>query len=67
MSTYMKETKNPITGKWEHAVWIDDYFGRHNYGVSFKNEDGTQSILDPREYDLETRNTTNKKEQKLDN
>ena len=58
MSTYIKETKNPLTGKWVQAIWIYDHFGSHLYGVSFKNEDGTQSILDPREYDFEVRQAT---------
>ncbi len=52
MSTYTKSTKHPDTGEWEDAVWMDDYFGNHNYGVRFS--DG--SIFDPRDTELETRN-----------
>ena len=44
MSTYFEVTKHPRTGEWERALWIDDYFGRHNYGVKFL--DG--QVFDPR-------------------
>jgi hypothetical protein len=30
-----RRTKNPVTGEYEEAFWIDDYFGRHRYGVRF--------------------------------
>lgn len=39
MSNYKQLTKNPRTGEFEEAEWLDDYFGRHHYGVRFK--DGT--------------------------
>lgn len=39
MSSYLSTTKHPTTGRWEIARWLDDYFGRHQYGVEF--EDGT--------------------------
>lgn len=51
MSTYTRETKNPLTGKYEVAVWMDDYFGHHNYGVKFP--DGT--IYNPQFTTLKTR------------
>lgn len=52
MSTYSKSTKHPDTGEWDDkALWMDDYFGNHNYGVHF--QDGT--IVDPRDTALETR------------
>ena len=35
MSNYIRRTKNPETGMYESAHWIDDYFGRHHHGVSF--------------------------------
>lgn len=35
MSSYYRRTKHPETGKFENAFWIDDYFGRHRYGVRF--------------------------------
>lgn len=43
MSTYIKKTKNPKTGEYEDAMWIDDYFGSHHYGVMFP--DG--AVFDP--------------------
>ncbi len=61
MSTYTKSTKHPDTGEWENAVWMDDYFGNHNYGVKFT--DG--SVFDPRYTELETRNE-NQAEVRLD-
>lgn len=39
MSTYTKETRNPVTGEWEIALWMDDHFGRHRYGVRFPDGD----------------------------
>jgi len=51
MSTYTKRVKHPITEKWEEAVFVDDMFGSHNYGVKFP--DG--SIFDLRDFpELET-------------
>lgn len=35
MSTYNAKAKNPRTGEVEEAVFMDDYFGRHRYGVQF--------------------------------
>lgn len=52
MSTYWQITKNPKTGKWEKATWIDDYFGSHRYGVKFP--DGT--VINPEKIKLETKN-----------
>lgn len=43
MSTYNQFTKNPKTGKWENALWMDDYYEQYHYGVKFP--DGT--IVDP--------------------
>jgi hypothetical protein len=51
MSTFHKSTRNPDTGKWEIAIWLDDHFGSHHYGVQFP--DG--NIHDARERALETR------------
>lgn len=52
MSTYKRETKNPKTGEWENATWMDDHFGRHHYGVYFPHDD---EIIDPEKVKLETR------------
>lgn len=35
MSHFTKPTLHPVTGKLEIAEWLDDYFGRHQYGVRF--------------------------------
>lgn len=37
MSTYRDLARNPATGRIEDALWIDDYFGRHQYGVEFSD------------------------------
>ena len=37
MSNYYADAKNPLTGKIERALFIDDYFGKHRYGVQFEN------------------------------
>lgn len=35
MSSYYSMAINPRTGKNEEAMFLDDYFGRHSYGVVF--------------------------------
>lgn len=50
MSTYVDKAINPKTGKPQLALFIDDYYGSHRYGVGFKN-DGTDASL----YDIESR------------
>lgn len=35
MSSFRQLTKHPQTGATEEAEWLDDYFGRHQYGVRF--------------------------------
>ncbi len=35
MSSYTQITKHTETGEMVSAHWIDDYFGRHRYGVRF--------------------------------
>lgn len=52
MSSYYRKTKHPVTGEWERASWIDNYFDAHHYGVKFY--DGT--IVDPEKVALETAN-----------
>lgn len=63
MSSYKRETKHPVTGKWEEAVWLDDYYGPHHYGVLFP--DG--KAFDPEELKLETRLEIGGKHIKPDN
>lgn len=48
MSTYIGIAINPKTSKPQLALFIDDYYGPHRYGVGFKN-DGTDAYL----YDME--------------
>ncbi len=38
MSTYSRITKHPVTGVYEEALWIDDYFDHHIYGVKFSDD-----------------------------
>lgn len=37
MSSYFRLTRHPETGRMEQALWIDDHFGRHRYGVRFQD------------------------------
>jgi hypothetical protein len=39
MSTYSEKTWHPVERRLRNAQWIDDYFGRHQYGVRFDGED----------------------------
>lgn len=54
MSSYEKLTKHPKTGEWEKALWIDDRFGKHDYGVKFSDGE----IFNPNLIDLETKEET---------
>jgi hypothetical protein len=38
MSTYRKITRHPLTGVYSNAMWHDDYFGPHRYGVIFADD-----------------------------
>lgn len=38
MSSFIRATKNPKSGEFEDAMWIDDLFGRHRYGVIFPSD-----------------------------
>ncbi len=44
MSTYVDKAINPKTGKPQLALFLDGYFGSHQYGVGFK-DDGTDASL----------------------
>lgn len=60
MSSYKLKTKHPETGKWEEALWLDNFFGRRKYGVVFPSDklpgNTTEDIaFDPRKVDLETK------------
>jgi hypothetical protein len=58
MSTYAKFTKHPITGRFEPATWLDDYYGRHRYGVVFED-----SIFEADKHKWETRDAETEEEQ----
>jgi hypothetical protein len=63
MSTYSRDTKHPVTGKWENATWFDDLFGNHHYGVVFPSDREKYGkdlplrtiAFDPQKMELETR------------
>lgn len=38
MSSFYQPTVHPRSGKIAEALWIDDYFGSHRYGVRFPGE-----------------------------
>lgn len=57
MSSYHARTRHPKTGKICNASWIDDAFGRHQYGVQFPGEEvlwrpEEVKLAQPGEYDL---------------
>lgn len=52
MSTYIARVMNPKTGKFTDALMIDDYFGRHAYGLQFAKESKIYDV-DNLEFDLE--------------
>lgn len=57
MSNYMKLTRHPKTGKWHNAVWIDDFYGKHKYGVAFKGDlfdTDYDDIYDPSKEKMDT-------------
>jgi hypothetical protein len=35
MSNFTRVTKNPRTGEFEKADWLDSHFGPHHYGIRF--------------------------------
>lgn len=37
MSSFIQLTKNPVTGLFENAEWLDDWFGHRRYGVRFSD------------------------------
>lgn len=38
MSNYSKITRHPRMGKYQIAMWHDDYFALHYYGVAFPDD-----------------------------
>jgi hypothetical protein len=52
MSNFIRRTKNPDTGQFEDAEWLDDYFGRHRYGVRFPGG-GVVKVADGYDWEFE--------------
>ena len=50
MSTYARSTRHPETGEFEPAIWHDDFFGSHHYGVQFSDS----TMWDSKRVKLET-------------
>jgi len=46
MSTYISDAINPKTKKKQIALFIDDYFGRHQYAVAFRKDGNDSEIMD---------------------
>ena len=38
MSSYYRPAYHPPTGTIRDALWMDDYFGKHQYAVLFEND-----------------------------
>ena len=39
MSNFTIPTVHPVSGKTVNAMWLDDHFGRHLYGIQFEGEE----------------------------
>ena len=39
MSNYTGYVKHPVTGEKVEAIFLDDYFGKHEYGVKIVGEE----------------------------
>lgn len=46
MSTFVDTAINPQTNEPQKALFIDDHYGSHQYGVGFKNDGTEPSILE---------------------
>jgi len=53
MSTYIRRTRNPSTGQFEDALWIDDFFGRHRYGVRFPSRPARTWAANSRQWEFD--------------
>ena len=38
MSSFVKQAINPKTNKKENALFLDDYYGLHHYGIGFSKD-----------------------------
>lgn len=46
MSTYISDAINPKTKNNQVALFIDDYFGHHQYAVAFRKDGKDSEIMD---------------------
>lgn len=44
MSSFIKELKNPKTGKKQKAFCVDNYYGNHIYGYGFLKDGSDANI-----------------------
>ena len=56
-SDFTRLTKNPRTGEFEEAEWLDNYFGRHRFGVRFPSNG---EVFDQRAHEWEFKNEEQK-------
>ena len=56
MSNFERLTEHPETGEMKSASWLDDYFGKHKYGVKFKGEDKIYKESEIQAYRVELSN-----------
>ncbi len=49
MSNFIRTAWHPVEKVARAAHWLDDYFGRHEYGVSF---DGDDHVYRPNEVEI---------------
>ena len=45
MSSFIKKVKHPLTNKEQVAIFLNNYYGPHIYGVGFK-KDGTDAEIE---------------------
>lgn len=53
MSNFIRRTKNPETGKFQDAEWLDNYYGPRQYGVRFLEANGEISIYQESDHEWE--------------
>ena len=46
MSTYISDAINPKTKNKQVALFLDDYFGHHQYAVAFRKDGNDSEIMD---------------------
>jgi len=52
MSNYMEGAWNPEVDEIQPAMWIDDFFGKHRYGVCFDINDSKAKVYTPEEVSI---------------